>query len=510
MIRNPTQSRRARQDLAVGVALVCAALLALPGRGQTVPTIRLPENLTSSPSLAVHPNPAGNAIAPVALQGQTNRDSASDSPQAYLPAELAASNTLPVLFTNLTVVEGDERHELSALPPRQVSPQARAGQFGSPPMTPSRARERLELARHLRTVRQTLEATPVLVELLGEKIPAPIQQAALLELAALAQDELNLSRALQVYAQFAQRWPHDLRIPEVLLRQGEIFRQMGLNSMALTKFYAVMTSALVLKSDQFDYYASLVLRAQTEIAETHYRAGRHTEAAECLARLLKQETAVLDRPHILYKLIRSQMAVDRYEDAVGNAEDYLSRYTNAPERPEVQFHLATALKQLGRDSESLQHVLTLLSEQRAHANERPEVWAYWQQRTGNVVANQLYREGDYAKALDIYTSLAGLDTSPLWQLPVSYQIGMTYERLMQPQKATDAYTGILNQEKQFPTNPPPSLKAVFDMARWRIKFIEWQEKAEAANRSLRPPAALADISPPAPLASLPKPSPALP
>jgi tetratricopeptide (TPR) repeat protein len=204
------------------------------------------------------------------------------------------------------------------------------------------------------------------------------------------------------------------------------------------------------------------------------------------------------------------MAMGRFDEAVASGLDYLSRYTNAPERPEVQFHLANALKQLGRDNEALHQVLTLLSEQRARANERPEVWAYWQQRTGNVVANQLYREGDFTKALDIYTSLAGLDTSPQWQLPVSYQIGMTYERLMQPQKATDTYADILNREKQYLTNMPPSLKAVFDMARWRIKFIEWQEKAEAANRSLRPPAAPAEAPPVTPLASLPKPSPALP
>lgn len=370
-----------------------------------------------------------------------------------------------------------------------------------------RARERLELARHMRTLRQSQEAEPILVELLADEMPNAIQQSALLELAAAAQDQNDLSRAQQVYAQFIHRWPNDLRVPEVLLRQGEVFRQMGLNNMALTKFYAVMTSALVLKNDQFDYYASLVLRAQTEIAETHYQLGKYGEAIEFLTRLLKQDTGTQNKSHILYKLNRCQLAMGRYDEAIASGQDYLLRYANGPERPEVQFNLATALKQLGRDNEALQQVLALLSEQRANANSRPEVWAYWQQRTGNVIANQLYREGDYPKALDIYTSLAQLDPTPQWQLPVQYQIGMTYERLMQPKKATEAYTNILKRESELGTNVPPSLKAVFDMARWRVNFIQWQEKAEALNRELQPPPPAA---PAESLASNPQPAPALP
>ncbi len=415
------------------------------------------------------------------------------------------ATSVPVVNTGVVATANADLPLEDKAAAHTAPPQAdQAKSLGADNMTP---RERLELARHKRTIRLFEEAEVLLVELLADEMPEAIRQFALLELAALAQDQNNLSRAQQVYAQFMGKWPNDLRIPEVLLRQGQVFRQMGLNNMALTKFYAVMTSALVLKSDQFDYYANLVLRAQTEIAETHYQLGKYGEAIEFLTRLLKQDTGTQDKSGVLYKLNRCQLAMGLFEETVASGQDYLQRYVNGTERPEVQFNLATALKQLGRDNEALQQVLALLSEQRANANSRPAMWAYWQQRTGNVIANQLYREGDYPKALDIYTSLAQLDPTPQWQLPVQYQIGMTYERLMQPQKATETYAGILKREGEFATNMPPSLKAVFDMARWRVGFIEWQEKADALNRELRtpPPAAPAQ-----PLASTPNPTPAIP
>lgn len=344
--------------------------------------------------------------------------------------------------------------------------------------------ERLEAARRLRLDRCGTEAAPILVELLGDKSPDSVKKAALLELAAAAQDENNLPRAQQIYGQYMSRWQDDQYVPEILLRQGHLFRKMGLNNLALAKFYAVMTSALVLKHDQLDYYSRLVIHSQTEIAETHYLLEKYTEAAEFFTRLLKQDSPLVKRPDAQYKLIRSYSSIGRYDDAVSQAQDFLSRYPKAPQQPEVRFHLALALKQVGRNNESLAQVLALLREQSAHVKTSPETWAYWQQRTGNLIANQLYREGDYTRALDIYLSLAQLDPSPGWQLPVNYQIGMTYERLWQPQKAIETYNHIVSREKELAATAPPGLKAVVEMARWRIGFVQWQNKAELANHSL--------------------------
>jgi tetratricopeptide (TPR) repeat protein len=342
----------------------------------------------------------------------------------------------------------------------------------------------LATARYLEKTGQLSGAEKILVGMLVGKTPEAAQRDALFLLGAVVHEQNDLPRAESIYAQFRDRWPNDPRMPEVLLRQGQIFREMGLNSLALTKFYAVMTAALSLKSDLPNYYPGLVLEAQTEIAETHYLMGQYNDAAEFYSRLLKQNNPALNQAQAQFRLIRSLTLVGRNEEAASQAEDFLARRPNAPEQPEVRFYLAQTLKKLGRNNESLQQVLLLLREEKAKNQDRPDVWAYWQQRAGNEIANQLYHEGDYVRALEIYINLAQLDPAPAWQLPVKYQIGLTYERLLQPQKAAAAYGEILKFEPELSTNATPGQKAIFDMARWRANFLGWQNKAETANQAI--------------------------
>jgi tetratricopeptide (TPR) repeat protein len=354
---------------------------------------------------------------------------------------------------------------------------------GFAPALVEKLKVHLETARHLRNAQRPAEATPLFIALLGDESPDFIKKSALLELAAAAQDQGELPRAQQIYSQYLNRWPDDPYIPEILLRQGHLFRQIGLNNLALAKFYAVMTSALVLKSDQLDYYVRLVTQAQIEVAETHYQLEKYPEAAEFLTRLLKQDSPLINKADAQFKLLRCLAGTGQYDEAVSQSQDFLTRYPGTPEQAEVRFHLALALKQIGRHNEALAQVLTLLREQSARARAEPATWAYWQQRTGNLIANQLYREGDFTRALDIYLSLAELDPSPAWQWPVWYQIGMTYEHLWQPQKAVEIYHRIVSREKELPAAASPGLKAVVEMARWRAGFVEWQHQAENFNHS---------------------------
>jgi tetratricopeptide (TPR) repeat protein len=343
-------------------------------------------------------------------------------------------------------------------------------------------RAQLELARHYRHIRMPREAEPLLIDLLSSASPESLKQQALLELAMAVKESGDLPRAQQIYAQYLSRWPNDLLVPEILLRQGQLFRDMGMNNLALAKFYSVMTSSLVLKNDKLDYYQRLVLSAQIEIAETHFQLGKYNEAADFFSRLLKQANAALNRPSAQYRLVRSLSALDRSDETVTQGQDFLAHYPDAPEQPEVRFHLALALKRLGRNGEALQQVLTLLQEQKERTKEHPELWAYWQQQAGNEIGNQLYREGDYVRALSVYLALAQLDSQPTWQLPVGYQIGLTYERLAQPEKALQSYQAILQRESQVGTNATPGTKALFEMARWRADFVQWQAKAETTRK----------------------------
>jgi tetratricopeptide (TPR) repeat protein len=343
--------------------------------------------------------------------------------------------------------------------------------------------QKLQTAIYLLKQREMKDAEAILVSLLNEDVPDQVQRLALLELANGAREEDDLPRAQQIYEQFLTRWPDDPHIPEVLLNQGQIFRQMGLHTLALTKFYAVMTAALTLKSDRLNYYQHLVVQAQIQIAQTHYSLGEYNEAIDYLTRLFNENNPEIDKPEVLYELVRCYSSMTNYDETIANANDYLTDYPSAPNEPEVRFYLATALKQIGRNNDSLQQVLTLLQEQNAISQGHPDAWSYWRERAGNLIANEFYREGDYTRALDVYNNLAQLDSTPQWQLPVWYQIGMTYEHLMQPEKATDIYSQIVSRENDMGTNAPPSLVSMADMAHWRINFIQWQTNAEFAEQN---------------------------
>src|SRR5206468_1886230 len=118
-------------------------------------------------------------------------------------------------------------------------------------------------------------------------------------------------------------------------------------------------------------------------------------AVEYLSRLLKLDSADLNRTQVHYKLVRSLAALDNHTEVIAQARDFLLRYPASPSEPEVRFLLASALKGSGQNRDALQQVLLLLQSQQVSAAENPEQWAYWQQRAGNEIANQMYNEGDY-------------------------------------------------------------------------------------------------------------------
>ena len=347
--------------------------------------------------------------------------------------------------------------------------------------------QQIHHARELRREKSTEMAARILTRLLeDDTLPPEFKRAALFEMALVAQEENKLPRAQQILAQYVHLFPEDPSVPEVLLRQGLLYRQMGVNNLAISKYYAVMSSALKLKLDQFDYYKRLVLQAQTEIADTYYLQGKFAEAADFFTRLLKESAMELNKSQIQFKLIRSLSMLNKFPEAAAQAEEYVSKTADAPEIAEVRFLFANALKRVGRNREAMQQVLKLLEAQQSSSGQTPQTWTYWQQRAGNDIANQLYKEGDYVNALEIYSSLAELDKSPSWQLPAWYQIGLIYERLEQPKKADEVFTRILDREKELagPADSP-ALRAVLDMAKWRKDHIAWQAQAEDLSKNFR-------------------------
>lgn len=364
--------------------------------------------------------------------------------------------------------------------------------------------EQLEAGRELRKMRDHRQAAALLIGILESDAPEEIKRPALFELALVAQQEGQLGRAQQIFSQYVKRYHDDPAVPEILLRQGILYREMGVGALALSKFYAVLSSALSLRLDQFEYYQRLVLLAQTEIAETYYGRGQYAEASEFYARLLRLDSPELNKERMHFRYLKSLAHLHQHETLVPQAQEYLQKYAGSADEAEVRFLLATSLKQLGRNREALQQTLALLEKQRRDAAKNPQNWAYWQQRTGNELANQLYQEGDYLNALEIYLSLLHLDSSPRWQGPVLYQIGLVYEHMKQPERARDYYQQVLALSSKLSDSPSPGLKALIEMAQWRIQFLQWRAQAENLLPTRSLPKGNASQPPPEPATATPK------
>jgi tetratricopeptide (TPR) repeat protein len=342
----------------------------------------------------------------------------------------------------------------------------------------------LGLARTQRKALEFAQSSKTLESILESDAPSVIKQTAFLELAFVAQQDRQYVKALKIFSKYIQKYSQDPSVPEITLRQGLLFRELGLYDLAVSKFYSVMTASLNIKHDQWDYYKRLVLQAQTEVAETFYLQGNYEEAARKFSDLLALDAPALRKDQIQSKMILCLSSLDRSADVVAKAQDFLKRFPNSEEMPEVRFHLVNAYRQLKREQEALEQVVLLLKSQEGSARQNPENWRKWQLRTGNQIGNQLYKEGNYADALIVYQALAQIDNSPEWQFPVLYQVGLVLERFNLPQKAAEVYHAILARENELATNNTPSARTMLEMAKWRRDFLGWQGEAQKSAQKI--------------------------
>jgi len=341
----------------------------------------------------------------------------------------------------------------------------------------------LESARGLRKAHELKRAESTLIQLLESSAGDDIKRTALLELGLVMQEQKEFPKAQQIYSEYVRRFDKDPSVPEVLLRQAYLYREMGVPVLAMTKFYAVISTCLNLKLEEMEYYQRLVLRAQAEIAETHFLQGNYEDAIDYLNRLLKLESLDLERANVLYKLVQCYTKVNKLNEALATASLFLEKFPNHIDAPETRYFKVDILKKMGRSSEALAELDGLLKSSQAAASADPEQWLYWQQRAGNAIANEFYKEGDLLSSVRIYNTLAEINSSPEWQLPAWYQVGLVYENLKTPQKALEMYSKIVARKGEVKA-PNENLKAVLEMAAWRKQNIEWEAAAKEANKRL--------------------------
>ena len=108
----------------------------------------------------------------------------------------------------------------------------------------------------------------------------------------------------------------DPYIPEILLRQAWIYRQMDLPERALSTYYSVLSAATQQKVNNLTRFKRIVLVARSQIANTYYEGANPLELKDYIAandlyeRLLKAEQEEMNTDLIELKLLRSLSKAD--------------------------------------------------------------------------------------------------------------------------------------------------------------------------------------------------------
>jgi TolA-binding protein len=301
------------------------------------------------------------------------------------------------------------------------------------------------------------------------------QKDALLGMAHLYRKQGLHTKSAAIYEKFLKEYPDDPRTPEILLELGRTLRSMGAHRLAIGRFYSVINSTLKIPQESFAQYHLLARTAQFEIAETHFEAGNYTEAGKFFGRLRLLELAPVDRARAHFMAGHAQQLAGDLDRAAQTFRAFLDQWPDAEQAAECGYLLATTLRELNRSEEALvaTHSLLRIASSRSAAN--PRLWSYWQRRTGNQLANDFFQSGNIMGALGLYEALAALSDDPSWHLPVTYQIGMCHERLMDAQRAGRTYRTVVDAVDALGERATPELRETARMAVWRLDHMTWQD-----------------------------------
>jgi TolA-binding protein len=298
-------------------------------------------------------------------------------------------------------------------------------------------------------------------------------KVALLGLAHMHRKQGTLSKAAAIYERYLKDFPDDVRTPDAQLDLGRTLRGLGAHKAAISRFYNVISSTLKLPGDGFERYQLLAKTAQFEIAETHFLAGDFGEATKFYTRLRLLDLAPADRARAHFKAAYSLRLQGNIEGAVTMLRAYVEQSPDDENVPEARYLLAISLRELKRPQEALAVTLELLRAEKARVSTDAKRWAYWQRRTGNYLANDFFESGDVLNARTIYAVLLDLSTDVAWRLPITYQLGLCYERLGLTERAKSSYQAVL--EGAGPT-PPEDFRELATMAKWRMEHLDWRDR----------------------------------
>ena len=321
--------------------------------------------------------------------------------------------------------------------------------------------------------------------LLSIQAPFALKEAALRQMADLYEKRHDVAKAITVLEAIREMAPDDTSMPELLLRLGGLYRDAGAYQSALSRYYSVLNSALKISQPTLQHYRDWTEQAQFEIAETHFAAGEYAQANKFFSRLGKLDLKHEDKARALFRSSYCLYLLDDKAGAEAAARQFLQEFSDTKYTPECHYLLARTLKGLNRPQEAADEVLALLHAEKGAEGKDPKMWAYWQEKAGNQIANDFYLHGDFSRALSIYQALAKLNNSPDWLWPVIYQMGLCFEELKLPDRANEAYKFITDESKKGKNSTPTeSLTQVVKMATWRSGQLAWQQQTEQRLQEL--------------------------
>jgi len=304
------------------------------------------------------------------------------------------------------------------------------------------------------------------------------QASALLGLARNYRKAGAPTKAAAIYEKFVKEFPNDDRLPDAILDLGRTYRSMGVNKLALNRFYSVINTTLKLPQKGFEHYQSLARTAEYEIAETYYEGGDYELAGRYFGRLQLLDLSAGDRARASFMAAHSQILAGDLEGGSRSLHSFLENWPDDENVPEARYLLASTLRKLKRPQEALATVMDLLRQEKRLDGTDPQTWNYWQRRTGNLLANDFFQSGDMMSALAIYKRMLSLGTGPDWQLPVLYQVALCQERLFAFKEATAGYSKIVAVVAAQPS-PSPEMTELAQMSSWRLSHIEWLQSTDA-------------------------------
>ncbi len=376
----------------------------------------------------------------------------------------------------------------AAAPPTPAVHQATAPERAAEPeSSPDEiARSLLSLAQKRLENQDPESAEAAYTEVLNLPTSDAVTEDALLLYARFLRDTRRPTRAAATYEKFLSSFPSSKQASNVLIELGRTLRELGAFNTALARFYAVLNSSLAVLPSDIERYREQTQIAKFEIADTFYQQGDYASAVKFFGRVKLLDLPPEVRARAAFREAYAFFLDGKLDQAVVSLRAFLGNYPHHEFTQESRYLLCLALRRMGRTQEALSETLTLLRTAQAGAGEDQAQWTYWQRRTGNQLANDFYEQGDFNAALTIYQTLAELRSTPAWRWPALYQIGLCYERLRQPGRATGVYRDILAEfdaAKTVGSTVDATTAEVRDMAEWRLGQIDWTHEVDRSIQS---------------------------